>query len=104
MSKLGRYNILTRIASGGMAEIYLAQLAGHAGFCKQVAIKKLLPSWSENEEFVSMLVDESKALSKLQHKNIVQIYELAKDGKRFLLSYGICLRTRSKKIHYGLKK
>lgn len=78
LQRLGRYLITEEIATGGMATVYKAKLIGIAGFEKDVAIKKILPAWSHQKEFVDMLIDEAKILVQLQHANIVQIFELAK--------------------------
>ena len=61
----GRYHLYDCIGKGGMAEIYRAKLLGPSGFEKTVAIKRLLPYWSSNADFVAMLVDEAKVLTHL---------------------------------------
>ncbi|EKD41618.1 MAG: serine/threonine protein kinase [uncultured bacterium] len=83
--QLGRYQLLTRIASGGMADVYKATLTGIEGFEKTFAIKKILPHWSENREFVDMLIDEARILLHLNHSNIVQIFELGLEEKIYFL-------------------
>ncbi|MCK6552291.1 serine/threonine protein kinase, partial [Myxococcota bacterium] len=77
---LGRFTLLRRIATGGMAEVYVARAKGISGFEKKVAIKKILPQHSHNERFVDMLVDEAKITVSLTHPNIAQVYELGLDG------------------------
>ena len=57
---VGRYTLLRRIATGGMAEVYVARSKGISGFEKKVAIKKILPQHAHNERFNDMLVDEAK--------------------------------------------
>jgi serine/threonine protein kinase len=86
MQRLGRYLLLKKIAGGGMAEIYLGKLIGAAGFEKYVAVKKILPQWSRNQDFVSMLVDEAKIAVQLSHPNIVQVYELAREEGIYFLA------------------
>lgn len=83
--KLGRYLILQEIAKGGMAVIYRAKLLGVEGFEKEVAVKKILPFWSQNEEFISMLIDEAKILVHLHHPNIVQVIELGKEDDSYFI-------------------
>lgn len=73
---LGRYVLLTQIAMGGMAEIWLARQAGPKGFVKLVVIKKIVDSLAEEPEFVEMLVDEARIAAQLSHPNIVQTYDL----------------------------
>ncbi|MFK7930289.1 MAG: serine/threonine protein kinase [Myxococcota bacterium] len=72
----GKYQILERIATGGMAEIYKARLEGIGGFQRTFAIKRILPHLSQNAEYVAMLVDEAKVAGLLSHANIVQILDL----------------------------
>lgn len=72
----GKYQILDRIATGGMAEIFKAQLEGIGGFKRTFAIKRVLPHLSKNTDYVNMLVDEAKVAGLLSHANIVQILDL----------------------------
>ncbi|MEZ4239338.1 MAG: serine/threonine-protein kinase [Myxococcota bacterium] len=77
----GKYQILDRIATGGMAEIYKARLEGIGGFQRTFAIKRILPNLSQNGDYISMLVDEAKVAGLLSHANIVQILDLGQvDG------------------------
>lgn len=83
--RLGRYFIVEEIASGGMATVYHAKLKGPAGFEKDVAIKKILPAWSQQKEFAEMLIAEAKVLVHLSHPNIVQIFELAQERDNYFI-------------------
>lgn len=74
--RFGKYQIIERIASGGMAEIFKARLEGIGGFHRTFAIKRILPHLTANSEFVDMLVDEAKVAGLLSHANIVQILDL----------------------------
>lgn len=74
----GKYILLKKIAVGGMAEIFLAKSTGAAGFEKEVVIKRILPSFSEDEGFVTMFIDEARIVAKLHHANIVQIFDFSK--------------------------
>jgi TonB family protein len=76
--RFGQYEILERIASGGMAELYRARRRGVEGFEKIVAIKKILPHLADNEGFITMFADEAKLAAQLNHPNIVHIYDLGK--------------------------
>ncbi len=77
----GKYQILERVATGGMAEIYRARLEGIGGFQRIFAIKRILPHLSQNADYVAMLVDEAKVAGLLSHANIVQILDLGQvDG------------------------
>jgi serine/threonine protein kinase len=76
--KFGQYRLIRQIATGGMAEIYLAKSEGISGFEKFVALKRILPNLSEDELFITMLIDEAKIAVRLQHANIAQIFDLGR--------------------------
>jgi TonB family protein len=76
--KFGQYVLLEKIATGGMAEVWKARMRGVEGFQKIVAIKKILPHLSDNQEFIGMFVDEAKLAAQLNHNNIIHIYDLGK--------------------------
>ena len=69
---LGRYRIVSKIAQGGMATVYLAW---HSGLGHHVALKVLLPVFAQDEEFVRRFKREAWAVAKLRHPNIVRIYD-----------------------------
>ncbi len=75
-ARLGRYELLARLATGGMGEIFLARLEGAAGFEKLYVVKRILPHLADDERFREMLIAEARIASKLSHANICQVYEL----------------------------
>ncbi len=77
-TKFGQYVLLEKIANGGMAEVWKARMRGVEGFQKIVAIKKILPHLSDNQDFIEMFVDEAKLAAQLNHNNIIHIYDLGK--------------------------
>jgi len=77
----GRYQLLERIAVGGMAEVFLARSFGVEGFEKRLVIKRILPELAQSPRFVSMFVHEAKLSVCLSHPNIVQVFELGKVGE-----------------------
>ena len=82
---LGRYEVSSRLASGGMAEILLGRVRGPAGFHRPVVLKRVLPHLAESEEFRAMFVDEARIVAGLRHPNVVQVHELGEeDGELFL--------------------
>jgi serine/threonine protein kinase len=85
-TKYGKYILLRKIATGGMAEIFRAKTIGAEGFEKIVVIKRILPHYTEDEAFVKMFIDEASIASKLQHSNIVQIYDFEKEEDRFYIA------------------
>ena len=76
--QFGKYELLERLAIGGMAEIFKAKSSGLGGFEKLLAIKRLHPRYSEDDDFVRMLVDEAKIAVELNHQNICQIFDLGR--------------------------
>jgi serine/threonine-protein kinase len=75
-ASFGKYFLTEKLATGGMAEIYLAKLVGPGGFEKQLVIKQIHPTLAAEPHFVDLFVAEAKTLVGLSHGNIVPVYEL----------------------------
>jgi serine/threonine protein kinase/tetratricopeptide (TPR) repeat protein len=82
----GSYELLDRIAEGGMAEVWRARARGAAGFEKTVVIKRVLPGLMANPDFAELLVREAKIASRLSHANIVQIFDLGEEGGAYFIA------------------
>lgn len=82
----GRYQLLKRLARGGMGEVWLARQAGMDGFEKLVVIKRILPHLAEEDAFVHMFLDEGKIAARLNHSNIVNIFDLGQEGEYYFLA------------------
>ncbi len=82
----GKYILLGKIASGGMAEIFKAKTVGVSGFEKILAIKRIHPQFAQNQEFITMLIDEAKISVFLNHSNIVQVFDLGKIGEHYFIA------------------
>ncbi len=83
--KLGKYEVLCRLSTGGMSEIFLGFQRGIAGFRKPVVLKRILPDIQAEESFVKMFLDEAQITAGLNHPNIAQTYDLDIDrGELFL--------------------
>jgi len=76
----GRYSLICRLASGGMANLYLAQLAGPEGFQKLVAIKRIHDHLSSHRDFIEMFTDEARLAARISHPNVVQVLEFGHLG------------------------
>jgi eukaryotic-like serine/threonine-protein kinase len=76
--RFGQYELIRRIATGGMAEIFLAKQTGISGFERMLVIKRILPHLAENKEFITMFLDEARIAAQLTHPNVVQIYDLGR--------------------------
>jgi serine/threonine-protein kinase len=85
-TRFGKYNLLHRIAVGGMAEIFLARQEGLEGFEKTICIKRIRPHLSKQRNFVNMFLNEAKLAAQLSHPNIVQIYDLGKISDSYFIA------------------
>jgi eukaryotic-like serine/threonine-protein kinase len=84
-TRFGKYDLLALLATGGMAEIWLARVSGMLGFEKLVVIKRLLDKLAVDPEYVEMFLDEARINARLTHSNIVQVLELGQvEGKYFM--------------------
>src|SRR5258708_17743948 len=72
----GKYELVSRLAAGGMAEIFLARTRSIQGFEKYLVIKRILGHRTSDPEFVRMFLDEARVAATLDHPNIVQIYDV----------------------------
>jgi serine/threonine-protein kinase len=77
--RLGPYELVRRIATGGMAEVYVARREGPRGFAKTVALKRILPQFASDGDFVAMFVDEARVCARLAHPNIVQVFDFGEE-------------------------
>ncbi len=79
LKNFGKYHLVRKISSGGMADVYCAREVGIRGFSKIIAIKRIYPHLLENKRFVRMFTDEAKIASQLMHPNVVQIHTLGEE-------------------------
>ena len=75
--RLGRYEVLAQLASGGMAGVYLARALGVAGFERLVAIKGLHPHLAHEPEFIAMFLDEARLAARIRHPNVVPTLDIS---------------------------
>ena len=95
--RFGKYTLLKRIATGGMADIFLAHMRSSQGFEKEVVIKRLRPEHAANPDLVGMFLDEARTAANLTHANVAQIFDLggsADDGYFIAMEFvrGVDLR------------
>jgi eukaryotic-like serine/threonine-protein kinase len=82
---IGPYIVERRLAAGGMAEVFVARRDGPHGFTKRVALKRILPQYAEDPDFVAMFIDEARIAARLDHPNIVQVFDFGESqGELFL--------------------
>ena len=85
-TEVGRYIIKRKLAEGGMAEIFLASAVGPEGFSKDVVIKVVRSFLANDSQFVQMFIAEARLVSRLNHANVVQIFDFGKHGESFYLA------------------
>ncbi len=113
MEQFGKYSLVRKIGTGGMAEVYLARTTVAQGLAKVLVIKKIHPAYARSRQFVAMFVDEAKIALGLNHPNIVQVFDFGAVGDTYFLAMenveGMdvlrllqdCARDR-RRIPYGL--
>ena len=80
----GRYELLKKLAAGGMGQVFLASKKG-VGFEKLVVLKRILPHLVEDEEFFTMFLDEARLTARLNHPNIAQIFDVEAEAGQHLV-------------------
>ncbi|MEM6992911.1 MAG: serine/threonine-protein kinase [Myxococcota bacterium] len=83
---LGRYRLVSRIAVGGMAEIYLARSESIEGFEKFSVVKRILPQFARDENFLRMFLDEARLAATLEHPNIVAVYDIGEQSGEYFFT------------------
>jgi serine/threonine protein kinase len=93
-SCLGPYQIVQHIATGGMAEIFLAQHLGMGDFKKELVLKVLQTRWEHEPEVVDLFLGEARLSALMDHPNIVDVYDVAKEnGRHFIVMEHIAGKT-----------
>ncbi|MBX3250563.1 MAG: serine/threonine protein kinase, partial [Myxococcales bacterium] len=82
----GKYLLLERVNVGGMAEVFKAKAFGVEGFERLVAVKRILPSIAEDQEFITMFIDEAKIAVQLTHANVAQIFDLGRVSDSYFIA------------------
>ena len=84
--RIGRYSLVDHLASGGMAEIFLARHEEEGGFVKELVLKILQGRYADNEAVVSMFFDEARLGAKLNHPNIVDVYDVGTENGLYYIA------------------
>ncbi len=85
MQQIGKYQLIHKLATGGMAEVFLAKAAGPMGFEKLCVLKRILPHLATEPTFVDMFLSEARLAAQLNHPNIVQIFDFGEaEGTYFI--------------------
>jgi serine/threonine-protein kinase len=75
----GRYTLFEKIGRGGMAQIYLARAESEFGATRRAVVKQILPAFAEDPRFSEMLIHEAKLAARLNHRRIVQVFDLGRE-------------------------
>ena len=101
--RIGRYTLRYEIASGGMGEVYLAQMRGPASVERWVALKVLKPEIAKKEKFVTMFLDEARIASRLSHPNLCAVVDFGQSDGRYFLAleylHGETLSKVVRRVH-----
>jgi serine/threonine protein kinase/TolA-binding protein len=111
-ARFGKYILVERLATGGMAQLYRAKILGVQGFEKLIAIKMILPHLAKEHELVNSFIDEAKLAALLNHQNIVQIYDFGSMEDSYFISMeylfgkdlrGIATKSKEKNVPVSLE-
>jgi serine/threonine protein kinase len=101
--RLGRYQIIHRLAAGGMGEIYIAEHTGLSGFAKRVALKRITKDLADNQSYVELFLNEARIGSFLNHPNIVHIFDVGHEKENLWLVMEYVDGVDLKRLHRRAK-
>jgi eukaryotic-like serine/threonine-protein kinase len=84
--QIGKYQLIQTLATGGMAEVFLAKSAGPMGFEKSLVLKRILPHLATEPAFVDMFLSEARLAAQLNHPNIVQIFDFGEADSTYFIA------------------
>jgi serine/threonine-protein kinase len=99
-----KYRVIKRLEAGGMAEVYLGEAVSVQGFRKKVAIKRVLPHLAQNQSFIEMFLDEARLSARLDHANIVSVFDISKREDTYFLIMEFVDGVNLKRILESLTK
>ncbi len=101
-ARIGKYRLVSLLASGGMGEVFLARMEGPAGFARTVVIKRILPHLAREPTFVQMFLDEARVAAQLTHPNIVQVIELGEHEGTWFMAMEYVHGKSTRSLRQGL--
>jgi serine/threonine-protein kinase len=99
-----KYRVIKRLEAGGMAEVYLGEAVSVQGFKKKVAIKRVLPHLAQNESFIEMFLDEARLSARLNHTNVVSVFDISKREDTYFLIMEFVDGVNLKRVMESLTK
>ncbi len=85
-TQLGRYQLVRHLASGGMADLWLARATGIEGFERHVAVKRIRQEQARDERFVQMFLDEARLAASLHHHNIATVHDIGQESGEYFFT------------------
>jgi eukaryotic-like serine/threonine-protein kinase len=83
---IGKYRLIRPLATGGMAQLFLAASEGPGGFSKQCALKVILPAFANMDDFTAMFINEARVSAMLHHPNIVEVYDFGRENDCYFIA------------------
>ncbi len=102
--RLGKYKVISLLATGGMGEVFLARHEGPAGFSKTVVVKRILRHLAYDQSFIDMFLNEARLAALLSHHNIVQIFELGQEDDTWFIAMEYVHGRSMRAIQSALEK
>ena len=102
--RFGKYLLLDRIATGGMAELYRGKITGEEGFEKLVAVKKILPHLVGEKNLIESFINEARLAAFLQHENIIRTYDFGKMERDYFIAMEYLFGRNLQSVIGDLKK
>src|SRR5215471_14030698 len=85
-ARLGRYEVLKHLASGGMADVLLGRTDGIEGFERHVVLKRIKSDHAKDQRFIQMFLDEARLAASLHHQNIVQVHDIGENNGEYFIA------------------
>ncbi len=86
VEQIGRYTVICPLARGGMAEVFLVRATGLQGFQKVVALKRILPRYAGDAEFIRMFLAEARLAANLEHPNVATVHDIGREGEDYFFT------------------
>ena len=97
--RIGRYELCFELASGGMANVYLARADGSPGFQKLVALKRIHPHLAEEQEYIDMFLDEARIASRITHPNVCSVFDFGEAQGEYFIAMEYLLGEPLSRVH-----
>jgi hypothetical protein len=104
LGSLGRYRLVRRLGSGGMAEVFEARADGAAGVTKSLCVKRILPAFAGDRRFVRMFVSEARIAMALDHGNIAQVFDFGQEGRELFLAMELVDGHSLARVHRQVRR